>query len=92
MAAKGKGDPGTQWKAYKATNQTQLEFYSGLEQSLFHTVTEEQTSQRGSSSGSGDEEKFGKWLIKKKRSLEKTTREREEEGISSRPEAAAEPG
>lgn len=83
MAAKGKGDPGTQWKTYKATNQTQFEFYSGLEQSLFHTATEEQTFQRSSSSGFGDEEKFGKWLTKK-RSLEKTIRKREEEGISSR--------
>lgn len=84
MAAKGKGNPGTQWKAYRAADHTRFELYSGLEQSLFHTVTEEQTSQRGSSSGSGDEEKFGKWLTKKKRSLEKIIRKREEEGIFSR--------
>lgn len=57
-----------------------LDFYSGLEQSLFQTVTEGNISQRGSSPVSAAENKFQKWLTKEERSTEKIIRKREEQG------------
>lgn len=46
MAAKGKGNSGTQWTRISADTRRRFEFYSELEQSLFQTVTEDQISQR----------------------------------------------
>lgn len=80
MAAKGENSPGTRWKGLPKADQIRCEFYSGLEQSLFQTITEDQISQRGSSSGPGAEGEFGKWLTKKERSVERTIRRREEAG------------
>lgn len=80
MAAKGENSPGTQWKGLHKADQIRFEFYSGLEQSLFHTVTEDQISQRGSSSGSGAEAEFGKWLTKKERTVERIIHKREAAG------------
>ncbi|KAI7782518.1 hypothetical protein LA080_013153 [Diaporthe eres] len=80
MAAEEENSSGTRWRGVSKADRTRSEFYSGLEQSLFHTITEEQISQRGSSPRSGDEEKYKKWLAKRKRSIKKTIRKREEAG------------
>lgn len=51
-----------------------------MEQSLFHTVTDEDISQSNSSSEKGAEKKFEEWPINRKRSVEKTINDRKEKG------------
>lgn len=79
MADKRNGNSGTQWHGVTADNRKRSEFYSGLEQSLFRTVTEEQISQGGSSSGKGDKKKFEQWLEMMKTSVNKAIGDRNPE-------------
>lgn len=81
IAAKGKGNSMTLWKGpgISADTRKRFEFYSGLEQSLFQTVTEDQISQQGSSSGKGDKKKYEGWLELRQRSVNNTIRDRKPE-------------